>query len=1499
MTFEEYKAAIAKTPLSEAERKKVQDFRDAVREINRSLIRAGQDEVGSALGQYAGSAAFVVTDPAEMGSEESHKAWEKDAEKLDGLHDFLLQGDNFKHIMQAGAGGENPPFGVAGELFFDVLEILHKIGMDIDASEWRKHYDDMQKGLEWKKDAKPHKAEEPEEEVKAPEEEIKAPEGPKNEEQPVKEEAGQEQEAEKKVENVADKEAEKQNAPTQNVPGGENLTLEERSRRLRRDAYIKDVNDTVRDAESGYQRFFDIYGPNGKMLAGLDDEQKKIYDSITLEVPEGLDEMTVTAIVLGAAMQRKYMDQNLSSSSIGGGTLISSNQMHLVNNLMMESIDLRDVGYAPILVAARKEAQAAIKAFTEQDPSKVKEYLQNYLDFCAANVASVSASTGSNAGIDTEKLAYAMGQELVETNPFGLKPSPDRHNEISNLRLASYGKEMEAMKTADTLKQNLIHHFDELDPEVKQEMIADMLFNNYLSCEAKQQERRRGQQKDAYVKELFRNYGVNTESDSYVMNFANNKAIIDLGNKLTEGLQRYTISDFDVVLAGPEGKEQLYRLYKDAIVKSPVYKKLMDADSKDAFVDGLKETDLVVYDGLTSLPGVKLPQVAEPYNQKQQAKNEFYIKQMQEQIVSAAYQQEKIWKNETDEYTLKSLKAEDVQANAQKMDELYKQLAAEDSWRSPRSFKAVLTAMEKVRDIAWENAAKSSNGSELNTLSEKEAVAYKRSLKELDDAIEAYQKDIAGTGEVGRSREIATTFVRRRAKASGIMIDDAVDEMKREMTKTLYDEQLKIYNDLNPVRRPYRNVFEGEKYADQNTRTGSSYSLSRSAGISVTIFALFNTGKYSFEDIMDPEKLQAEKLAMYDEVAQRMLNNTPENQEWIARTIYEGQKNTDLAINEQAKLIDFATVDHTKDKRFCQIMHLANCQYDAWQELSHCQEEIGRIVHAERPEIKGYKDYSIWWRNRMGLLKSLVDAIPKMQGKAIGAATNYGDAGTAFGEFLTEQMKQRMYMDVLREAKEKDPDKPIEEILGIEKMRELESKLVQLTQALSKVTKAYDGKPLAAKQDLASLIDGSYLDSKGIKFDPETHQVTLTGFPDEETLAEREAILRAEQKPLQITFSEVMDQAREATAGVWLGSKEYDRAMESLESVQRAYAELREMEAEEEQLRLAGGGQEASPGYEESHRDKVEELRGLISAANRNIDAYFARKERQGKMEPDADEKSMKRISVMQDAQQAIRDCEVLLDEEERVEKYLNDKNRSAQDKLTGELEQAMQDAKDIVKEHGDKLTGELEQAAQDAKDIVKENGEKLAGEPEAGADRRAALQEQAASAERIDSLGANGALKGLEVLEELAKGEGPLTVREKRMVRLAMASLAFVEMLQGPEGAVIREKIPQNIDTYKAQVKKLADSEDFKKAMPQDMDRAKLREFLADEKAPAKLTEDFRKQMQPQTRKRSNTIVNRGEELKKPADDMKKTREELKKTKENKQAMEQRKRSHTVAKRN
>nr|MCR4947117.1 hypothetical protein [Lachnospiraceae bacterium] len=196
MTFEEYKKAMEKTPLTKAEEETVQAFQDAMRDVNLRLIRARQDKVGSELGQYANSVGFLITEPDRITGDAGKKAWQLDADKLDGLHDYLLAEDNFEKIMQVGADGENAPFGVDGKLFFDVLVILQKIGIRIDANEWKKHYDDMQKGLDWKKDAVWHEEPEKPAEQKLQENQ-KGPEkqdGPQNGVQDGDPEAGAQQE---------------------------------------------------------------------------------------------------------------------------------------------------------------------------------------------------------------------------------------------------------------------------------------------------------------------------------------------------------------------------------------------------------------------------------------------------------------------------------------------------------------------------------------------------------------------------------------------------------------------------------------------------------------------------------------------------------------------------------------------------------------------------------------------------------------------------------------------------------------------------------------------------------------------------------------------------------------------------------------------------------------------------------------------------------------------------------------------------------------------------------------------------------------------------------------------------------------------------------------------------------------------------------------------------------------------------------------------------------
>ena len=93
-----------------------------------------------------------------------------------------------------------------------------------------------------------------------------------------------------------------------------------------------------------------------------------------------------------------------------------------------------------------------------------------------------------------------------------------------------------------------------------------------------------------------------------------------------------------------------------------------------------------------------------------------------------------------------------------------------------------------------------------------------------------------------------------------------------------------------------------------------NYSLYRFAGISVSVFALAATGRYTLEDLMDNDKLRDEKAKMYEKVAECMYNETPENQAWIAKQIYEGQKATNRLMTEAAKNIDFSDPNIMQNK---------------------------------------------------------------------------------------------------------------------------------------------------------------------------------------------------------------------------------------------------------------------------------------------------------------------------------------------------------------------------------------------------------------------------------------------------------------------------------------------------------------------------------------------------------------------------------------------------------
>ena len=292
----------------------------------------------------------------------------------------------------------------------------------------------------------------------------------------------------------------------------------------------------------------------------------------------------------------------------------------------------------------------------------------------------------------------------------------------------------------------------------------------------------------------------------------------------------------------------------------------------------------------------------------------------------------------------------------------------------------------------------------------------------------------------------------------------------------------------------------------------------------------------------------------------------------------------------------------------------------------------------------------------------------------------------------------------------------------------------------------------------------------------------------------------------------LVQRGNDAKRGVFFGSGEYDKAVDAVTSLRDTCRELTEL------------GPDAS---EADRRQKMEEIREKATAAKEKINKYFERKRNQGKMGPNADAKSRKRIGVMKDSMDSIM-------------------------ALAGQI-----DDKLAVMEQKE-LEAENKAAANDLIDVIETN-----------------YTIDAMAADGIDKLGIDGARKALINLKDISMNrQGPLTQQEERMTRVTMAAMVFNEMLATPAGEEIRSKMPQNMDTYRAQVRSIADSKAFKDAMPNPLTRDEIRNFIADKNAPKEMMNRFganrmaennqRKQEEPvkaPVRGRSKSVHVRGPE--------------------------------------
>ena len=200
------------------------------------------------------------------------------------------------------------------------------------------------------------------------------------------------------------------------------------------------------------------------------------------------------------------------------------------------------------------------------------------------------------------------------------------------------------------------------------------------------------------------------------------------------------------------------------------------------------------------------------------------------------------------------------------------------------------------------------------------------------------------------------------------------------------------------------------------TKVPHGYSVVRSANTTIAICAMVRQG-HRMEDLMDPEKLQAEKQAMGREVMDRLVRG---DQEWLAETLSEGGMALAGQIDRMTQSLDITDVKQMYSPQARPLVMAAKVGFDAFQEMKQCKDEIVARQEAKSPG-SGEKAYDAI-RSRcydMGAyVKYVAEGLDARQRLLVGDTSNtMGDLGAV----ACEEYNRRLMAEKLRSNPGKSP----------------------------------------------------------------------------------------------------------------------------------------------------------------------------------------------------------------------------------------------------------------------------------------------------------------------------------------------------------------------------------------------------------------------------------------------------------------------------------------------
>ena len=248
------------------------------------------------------------------------------------------------------------------------------------------------------------------------------------------------------------------------------------------------------------------------------------------------------------------------------------------------------------------------------------------------------------------------------------------------------------------------------------------------------------------------------------------------------------------------------------------------------------------------------------------------------------------------------------------------------------------------------------------------------------------------------------------------------------------------------------------------TKVPHGYSVVRSANTTIAICAMARQG-YKVEDLMDPEKLQAEKQAVGREVMERLVRG---DQEWLAETLSAGGVALAEQIDRMTQSLDVTDVKQMYSPQARPLVLAAKVGFDAFQEMKQCKDEIVAQQEAKSPG-SGEKAYDAI-RSRcydMGAyVKYVAEGLNARQKLLLGDTSNtVGDLGAV----ACEEHNRRLMVEKLKN----NPGKPVSSLVDPQPVAFLYSAL-SMDKAFRSYTKSLETDPAQLADMARGLTDGSF-----------------------------------------------------------------------------------------------------------------------------------------------------------------------------------------------------------------------------------------------------------------------------------------------------------------------------------------------------------------------------------------------------------------------------------------